>query len=59
MITTSTFSQPALEYVKLIERKIVLIEGATLANLMIDHGVGVTTYRTFVLKRIDSDYFEE
>lgn len=58
-ITTSTFSKPALEYVKMIERKIVLIDGTTLANLMIDHGVGVTTYRTFVLKRIDSDYFEE
>jgi restriction system protein len=58
-ITTSTFSQPALDYVKMIERKIVLIDGATLANLMIDFGVGVTTYRMFVLRRIDSDYFEE
>lgn len=58
-ITTSTFSQPALDYVKLIERRIVLIDGTMLANLMIEHGVGVTTYRTFVLKRIDSDYFEE
>lgn len=57
-ITTSTFSQPASEYVKMIERKIVLIDGAMLANLMIDFGIGVTKYRTFDLKRIDSDYFE-
>ncbi|MEI8375519.1 MAG: restriction endonuclease [Planctomycetota bacterium] len=58
-ITTSTFSQPAWDYVKMIERKIVLIDGAMLTGLMIDFGIGVTTYRTFVLKRIDSDYFEE
>ena len=58
-ITTSTFSQPALDFVNKIERKVVLIDGTTLANLMIDFGIGVTTYRTFVLKRTDSDYFEE
>jgi restriction system protein len=52
-ITTSTFSEQAHEYVKLAERKIVLIDGATLANLMIDHNIGVTTYRSFVLKRLD------
>ena len=59
-ITTSTFSQPALDFVNKTEQKVVLIDGTTLANLMIDFGVGVTTYRTFVLKpRTDSDYFEE
>lgn len=29
-----------------------------LAELMIDHGVGVTTARTYAVKRVDSDYFE-
>jgi restriction system protein len=58
-ITTTTFSAPASEYVRQIQRKIVLIDGPTLANLMIDHGVGVTGYRSFDLKRLDSDYFEE
>jgi restriction system protein len=58
-ITTSTFSQPALDYVSQIQRKIVLIDGPTLANLMIDHGIGVSTYRSFELKRLDSDYFQE
>lgn len=58
-ITTSTFSQPAKDYVKQIQRKIVLIDGVGLASLMIDHGIGVSTYRTLALKRMDSDYFEE
>ncbi len=58
-ITTSTFSRPAVEYVEQIQRKIVLIDGERLANLMIDHGIGVSPYRSFELKRFDSDYFQE
>lgn len=56
-ITTSYFSRGAIEYVKNIEPKIILIEGNQLAELMIDHGVGVTTEATYELKRIDLDYF--
>lgn len=58
-ITTSTFSEPAKQYVGQIQRRIVLIDGPTLASFMIDHGIGVTSYQTFNLKRLDSDYFEE
>ena len=36
-----------------------LIDGNRLAELMIEHNIGVTTTRTISLKRIDSDYFEE
>lgn len=57
-ITTSTFAEPAREYVKMIQRKIVLIDGSMLAGLMIDHDIGVTKYRDIHLKRLDSDYFE-
>ena len=42
-----------------IERKIVLIDGKRLAELMIDHGIGVTTARTYTIKKLDSDYFVE
>jgi restriction system protein len=59
LITTSTFSKDAREYVDRIEKKIVLIDGPQLAQLMIDHNVGVTTQNTYVLKRVDGDYFEE
>jgi len=39
--------------------KVVLIDGETLANLMIDHSVGVLLQRSYEVKRVDSDYFSE
>ena len=57
-ITTSTFTADATDYVQRIEKKIVLIDGTRLADLMIEHNVGVTVTQTFMLKRLDSDYFE-
>ena len=58
-ITTSTFSDGALAYVEHIEPKVVLIDGLHLAELMIDYEVGVSTVRTYKVKRVDSDFFEE
>jgi restriction system protein len=58
-ITTSAFSGEAKEYVTRIERKIVLIDGAHLASLMIDFGVGVSTVNAYEVKRVDTDYFSE
>lgn len=58
-ITTSEFSSDALDYVSRVDTKIVLIDGETLAQLMIDHGVGVSTVVSYELKKIDSDYFTE
>jgi restriction system protein len=37
----------------------VLIDGRRLAELMIDHGVGVATARTFAVQKLDLDYFDE
>ncbi len=36
----------------------VLIDGAELTRLMVEHGVGVQTDQTFVLSRVDEDFFE-
>ena len=58
-ITTSRFTVEAREYVASIGSKIVLIDGEQLAQLMIDHDVGVSTAATYAVKRIDSDYFSE
>lgn len=58
-ITTSTFAENARDYVKQIENKVVLIDGRMLSSLMFEHGVGVTAAKTYTLKRVDSDYFEE
>lgn len=59
MITTSQFSQEAKEYVSRIEKKIVLIDGKRLAQLMIDYGIGVSEEATYTVKRMDTDYFSE
>ena len=59
LITTSHFSPDALDYVKEIEKQTVLIDCEQLADLMIEHGIGVTVSQTYTVKRLDSDYFEE
>jgi len=58
-ITTSRFSKDALEYISLIEKKVVLIDGKQLADLMIKHNLGVSVKQTFQVKTIDTDYFIE
>lgn len=57
MITTSTFTSQAIEFARSVER-IVLVDGKRLAQLMIDHDVGVSS-RTVRVPKIDSDYFDE
>lgn len=59
MITTSSFSGEARDYVSKIENKIVLIDGAQLADLMIDHNLGVSPMASYEVKKIDTDYFTE
>jgi restriction system protein len=58
-ITTSQFSKDAREYVTRIEKRIVLIDGEQLAQLMMDYGVGATEVDTYKVKKLDRDYFEE
>jgi restriction system protein len=56
-ITTSTFTQQAIDFARSVER-IVLVDGAKLATLMTDHEVGVIL-RPVRVPKLDSDYFEE
>ena len=58
-VTTSTFSQPAIEYVRHLNQRVILIDGARLTKLMVEHNVGVRTVRTVDFKRLDEDYFAE
>lgn len=58
-ITTSRFTEEARSYVAQIGSKIVLIDGAQLADLMIDHDVGVSVVSQYPVKKIDSDFFSE
>jgi len=57
-ITTSRFTDTAIEYVRNIDTKVVLIDGQRLAQLMIDYGVGVAQRTTYEIKSLDTDYFE-
>ncbi len=58
LITTSSFTTAAVEFVRAVSVRVVLIDGIRLAELMIEHGVGVTDTATYTLKRIDEDYFQ-
>lgn len=58
-ITTSSFSADAEDCISRIEAKVVLIDGETLTQLMIDHNVGVSTVGNYEIKKVDSDYFSE
>ncbi len=58
-ITTSSFPKSVYEFVRQVEYKIILIDGERLANLMIEHNVGLSTVNTYHVKTIDSDYFED
>jgi len=58
-ITTSDFSKEAIVYASQMDTKIVLIDGETLAQYMIDYNLGVSVQNVYEIKKIDSDYFEE
>lgn len=58
-ITASSYTAEAIDYASRIDTKVVLIDGQLLANLMMDFDVGVSVSASYVVKRIDSDYFEE
>jgi restriction system protein len=58
-ITTSSFSTEARAYAAGLQTTIVLIDGHQLAQLMLDHGVGVGEAAVFKLWKLDEDYFSE
>lgn len=54
-ITTSDFSKNAESLAK--NKSVILINGDELTRLMIEYNIGVSGYKTYQVKRIDSDYF--
>jgi restriction system protein len=58
-ITTSTFTKDAKQYADGLEIRVILIDGVELSKLMFDYGIGVSTTHSYVVKQIDSDYFED
>ena len=55
----SAFTQGTREFVWKATSKIILIDGIVFAMNIIEINVGVSSRKTYVVKRIDSDYFEE
>jgi restriction system protein len=58
-ITTSRFTADAISYVERVPARVVLIDGRMLADLMVKHNIGVQDQETYVIKRIDEDFFED
>ena len=58
-VTTACFTRDAKTYVERSPKRIVLIDGAELARLMVPHGIGVRTRVLHEIKRIDEDYFDQ
>jgi restriction system protein len=60
VLTTSRFSSDAFDYINRIEgKKVALIDGEKLCELMIEHRVGVTAKRNYELLDISEDFFNE
>lgn len=57
-ITTSDFADTAVDYARKVSQKVILIDGDRLADLMIQHNIGVSRSRVYEVKHIDSDYFD-
>ena len=57
-ITTSIFSKSSIDFVsRLSSKKIIIIDGEKLVDLMIEYNVGVSIAASYDIKRIDLDYF--
>ena len=58
-LTTSTFTADARSYATGLQTTIVLIDGAQLAQLMLEFGIGVSQASLVKLWKLDEDYFVE
>jgi restriction system protein len=58
-ITTSTFTADARNFVENLQYNVALIDGRELAQLLIEHNVGVTGDVKYEVKKINSDYFTD
>ena len=56
-ITTAKFSPKPRDFAN--AQHIILVDGKRLTELMIEYGVGVSTQKAYLIKRVDSDYFSD
>lgn len=58
-ITTAKFSKGARIYADSIDKRVILIDGQELTNLMFKYNVGTANEEVYTIKKIDLDFFEE
>jgi restriction system protein len=58
-ITSGTFTDGAERAAREAAVKVRLIDGDELAELMIDYNVGVANEETYIVKKVDSDFFDD
>lgn len=60
MITTSQFSKDAHDFLsKIVGKKVVLIDGAKVASLMLEYNIGVVRTKLYEVKEVSNDFFDE
>ena len=59
LVTTSYFPSTAYDFITRVSKRVVLIDGQELANLMIRHRVGVRVKDVYEVRKIDENYFVE
>jgi restriction system protein len=58
-ITTSRYTEEARDYAQRLRERVILVDGARLAELMIEFNVGTLSAAAFELKKINLDFFDE
>jgi len=58
-VTTSSYSAEARGYVERVQQRIILIDGAELARLLVRHSVGVRVVQIIEIKAIDENIFAD
>ena len=56
-MATSKFTKAAHDFVSMVPRRIILVDGMKLAELMVRHNIGVRIQESYQFKRVDCDYF--
>lgn len=58
-VTTTSFDDAAVKKAREAHHKIILIDGLKLAELMYDFSVGIQTVKSYELKEVDVNFFED
>ena len=56
----SEFAKEAIDFAnKHLQQRIVLVDGNQLTNLMVEYDLGVSVEQTYVIKKVDYDFFND